>query len=417
VKDAVLFLEGKSHLLISNLEDRMHKEASDLNYEKAAVLRDQIRHLKEIQQKQHVVDQSGEFDVITLIQQDGMVCVGVLKIREGHLLDHAEHFPSVPEGMSSNETLSSFLSQYYLNMVPLALWPKQIVINVTFSDEESLASVLSEHSGRKIMIHSPKRGKLYEWIKWGLKNTTYALDQHLATKSSYAQQLEGLQKLLNMQSLPKRIECFDVSHSSGESTVASKVVFGLEGPIKADYRRFNIQSLKTLGDDYGAMREVLLRRYAKAQKEAFSMPDLVLVDGGRGQLNVAIEVFNKLGIENVLIVGIAKGEGRKPGLEKLWLKGLKEAIVLSSDSVVLHLLQRIRDEAHRFAILGSRHQRDKKRSRSFLEDIPGIGAKRRRLLLSRYNGLQQLKQVSVEELGSLPGFSRMLAQRLYDYLH
>lgn len=417
VKDAILFLEGKSHLLIQDLEQRMKKEAEALRYEKAGLLRDQILALKEIQQKQYVVDQAGEFDIVTLVEHTGLVCIGVLRIREGRLLDHSEYFPRVPEGMPPEEILSSFLGQYYLNKVPVNLLPKHIAANLILNDEDGLVSALSERSGKKISMTSPKRGKVYEWIKWGLTNTTYALNHQLATKSSYSHQMERLQILLGMSSLPKRIECFDISHSSGESTVASNVVFGPEGPIKADYRRFNIQSLVTKGDDYGAMREVLVRRYDKAQENPATMPDLVMVDGGKGQLNTAIDVFKTLGLEGVTIIGISKGEGRKPGLEKLWQQGREMPLMLSPDSVVLHLLQRIRDEAHRFAIVGHRQQRDKKRSHSFLEEIPGIGVKRRRLLLSTFGGLQQLKQASVESLASLPGFNPELAKRIYDYLH
>lgn len=417
VKDAVLFLEGKSAQLIRELEQRMQKEAENLHYEKAKVLRDQITDLKKIQEKQYIVDQSGEFDIVTLVEHSGVFCIGVLRIREGRLLDHTEFFPRVPTGTALEEILSSFLEQYYLNKVPVNLLPKNIAANLAFNEEDELAEVLSERSGKKISITVPRRGKVYEWIKWGLSNSTYALNRQLATKSSYALQLEGLQTLLGMPSLPKRIECFDISHSSGESTVASNVVFGLEGPIKKDYRRFNIQTIDAKGDDYGAMREVLLRRYGRAAENPGTLPDLIMVDGGKGQLNAAIKVFETLGLEGVTIIGIAKGEGRKPGLEKLWQKGRVDPVILSSDSVVLHLLQRIRDEAHRFAIVGHRQQRDKKRSQSFLEEVPGIGAKRRRLLLSTFGGLQQLKQASIEKIASLPGFNPTLAKRIYDYLH
>lgn len=413
VKDTVLFLEGKTHLLIQNLEHRMKQEADALNYEKAGFLRDQILDLKELQQKQYVVDQTGEFDIVTLVEQPGLICIGILRIREGRLSDHSEYFPRIPDGLASEEILASFLSQYYLNKVPADLLPKHIVVNLSLKDKAALEEVLSERADKKISITTPRRGKIHEWVKWGLKNTTYALNYQLAKKTGYSYQMESLQVLLGILKPLIRIECFDISHSSGEGTVASNVVFGKEGPIKADYRRFNIENLSK-GDDYGAMREVLQRRFSKAI--GAPIPDLVIVDGGRGQLNTAIEVFKALGIESITVIGISKGLGRKPGLEKIWRVGYADPLILSSDSVVLHLLQRIRDEAHRFAILGHRKVRDKKRTQSFLEEIPGIGAKRRRLLLSKFGGLQQLKQASVESIASLPGFTHELAKRIYDYL-
>ncbi len=418
VQDAVWFLEGKNHLLIAELERRMQQEAAALRYEKASIFRDQIQALKAIQEKQYVVDQVGEFDIVTLVASSGTTCIGVLRIREGRLLDQHEYFPKTPDTMSQEEVLSSFLSQYYLNVVPMNLFPKQIGVNLELPEGESMCAALSEYAGKKIKLNTPKRGRVYEWIKWGLNNTTYALNHQLATKTSYTDQLEKLQALLNLPSLPKRIECFDISHSGGECTVASNVVFGEEGPMKGDYRRFNISNLASKGDDYAAMKAVLLRRYGKVQKDTGIIPDLVMVDGGKGQLNAAVQVLETLPIKKpVNLVAIAKGEGRKPGFEKLWQPGKRSPLTLSSDSGVLHLLQRIRDEAHRFAITGHRKQRDKKRSHSFLEEIPGVGAKRRRLLLSRFGGLQQLKEATLDELTSLPGFNLPLAKRIYNYLH
>jgi excinuclease ABC subunit C len=414
-KDALLFLEGKRQRLLANLEKRMQEASKQLNYEKAAALRDQIQALKAIQEKQFVANQLGDSDVLTLLKEANTACIGILKIRDGQLLEKSEHFPKVPEGMESEEILLSFLSQYYLNKVPVVLWPKTISVNLDLASS-NLATALSEKANKKIMLNQPKRGKLHSWVQWSLSNTQHALDQYLARKSSYKFQLEALKKLLDMDSSPKRIECFDISHTFGESTVASNVVFGPEGPIKPEYRRFNIKK-SIASDDYGAMKEVLSRRYRKIKKAEAALPDVIIIDGGKGQLNVGIKVLKALNLSQLKIMAVAKGAGRKAGLEKICLPHQANDIKLKSDSILLHFIQRVRDEAHRFAITGHRQQREQKRSRSFLEDIPGIGPKRRHLLISKFKGLENLKQASIEDLSQLPGFNKKTAEQIYRHLH
>jgi excinuclease ABC subunit C len=413
---AVRFLQGKSNEVIDELQQKMEAASLILNFETAGQFRDQINRLRQIQDRQYVNVAEGNADAIGFAREGNVICIQLLSIRGGQVLGSRSYFPHVPTHASQEEIIRAFLSQHYFNHPShLDAIPRQVIISGPVPDQDLLANVLSEQSQHKVEIVIPARGEKKKWLDIVSASAKQSLASQLFSQSNVLERARSLQKSLGLQKLPKRIECFDVSHSSGEATVAACVVFGEEGPIKSDYRRFNITGI-TPGDDIAAMHQVLLRRFKRLQREQGKFPDIVLIDGGPTQLSAALKVMDELAIKDIFFIGVAKGVFRKPGLETLYIKN-QPPINLPRDSHALHFIQQIRDEAHRFAITGHRNRRDKGRRQSTLEAIPGIGIKRRRDLLRYFGGIQGVLHASLDELTKVPGISRSLAERIFATFH
>jgi excinuclease ABC subunit C len=412
VRDAVLFLEGRASQVIDDLVKRMESASADLEFEKAARYRDQIASLSRIQEKQYVMGEKGDLDIISCVSRAGAACVQLFFIRNGRNLGNKTFYPSVSEGDSEQEITEAFIGQHYLGKQT----PHEVITSVLPKDRKLLEEVLSASSGHQVRIKSSVRGPRARWLKMAHQNATLALDSRLASRAGVQEQLEALQVALDLDEQPARMECFDISHTAGELAVASCVVFDSQGPLKSDYRRFNIENI-TGGDDYAAMTQALTRRYTRIQSGEGILPDVLFIDGGKGQLSAADAVLRELAVTGTLLVGVAKGPDRKPGLEQLFLFGQGAPIILPPDSPALHLIQQIRDEAHRFAITGHRQRRDKRRKTSVLEGIPGIGPKRRQRLLKKFGGLQGISRAGIEDLTRVEGISRQLAEQIYVIFH
>ena len=415
IKHALLFLEGKSSQIVEELVIAMEKAADKKNYEKAAMYRDQISNLKTITERQHVSAEKGDIDIIACAAEGGQACIQVFYIRNGLNLGNRGYFPSLPEAMDIPDILAAFIPQFYLGREV----PADIILSSKPADASLLQQTLSAQAGRKIALSTAVRGTRARFLEMALNNARQSLASRLVSRTGLIQRFEALQDALQLESLPVRLECFDISHTQGEATNASCVVFTQEGAFKNDYRRYNIRNI-TPGDDYAAMRQALQRRYNRAREDEQAggiLPDVLFIDGGKGQLRQAVEVFDELGIDNVLLVGVAKGEGRKAGLEKLVFSDGRAELHLDPESSALHLIMQIRDEAHRFAISGHRAQRAKARTQSPLEDIAGLGPKRRQTLLKHFGGLQGITRAGVQDLAKIPGISSKLAQTIYDRFH
>jgi excinuclease ABC subunit C len=416
VKHAVLFLEGKNSEIIEDLAKKMEASSANLEYEVAARYRDQIISLRRIQERQYVNSHAGNTDVIAIASAINVVCIQVLSIRNGRLIGSKSYFPNIPKGVDEPEVLSAFLPQYYLNPIRGEVLPERVLLNIKLPDKEWIEAALSEKLQKKISFADVVRGKNRQWLQMAITNAEHTLQSQLAGKASYYRRMEALQQAFHLANMPQRLECFDVSHTHGEATVASCVVFNVEGPLKKDYRRFNIEGIKK-GDDYAALHQALTRRYTRLKSGEGELPDILFIDGGKGQLHQAEIVLEELQISGVILVAIAKGPERKAGLETLFISGGEMPLHLKPDSLAMHLVQQIRDEAHRFAITWHRQKRGKLANRSLLEDIPGIGAKRRRLLLHQFGGLHELQRASIEDIAKVRGINIDLAQRIYDVLH
>lgn len=412
VESTVLFLEGRANQVVDTLVTRMEAAAERLEFEQAAHLRDQIATLRRIQERQYVSGESGDLDIVAVEVQGGAACVQVFFVRGGRSLGNKAFFPRLPEGEDATAVLSAFLAQYYLGR-PL---PEAILVAQPPADAAVLEEVLSAQAGRRVAIHSRVRGERARWVRMALGNARLALAARLASQSGYLERLEALRDALALDETPRRMECFDVSHTGGERPVASCVVFDQEGPRPSDYRRFNITDI-TGGDDYAALGQALTRRYRRVHEGEVPPPDILFIDGGKGQLSRAEAVLEELGVSGFALVGVAKGPERTPGLEQLWLSGQGQPTILPSHSPALHLIQQIRDEAHRFAITGHRQRRAKARTTSVLETITGIGPKRRQRLLKQFGGLQGLARAGVEDIARVEGIGQDLAQHIYDAFH
>ena len=420
IENTILFLQGKDDAVVKSLVQRMEQASNDLEYEKAGVYRDQIARLRALQEHQYVSGEKGDLDLVAVKSAGGSSCVQVFTVRGGHHLGNRAYFPKHVAETTEAEILSGFIPQYYLGAGKVGGGrrpvPAQIILNADLDDVSWLEQALSEHAGHKVKISHNVRGERARWLKMAEDNAEHAVMQHLNTKSSQLARFEALQDALALDNLPQRLECFDISHTMGEATVASCVVFNTEGPLKSDYRRFNIEGI-TPGDDFAAMQQALMRRYKKLKEGEGQLPDILFIDGGKGQLGRAGEVLQDLQISGVTVIGVAKGVERKAGEETLFLLGHSTPFILPADSAALHLIQQIRDEAHRFAITGHRQRRAKARQRSVLEDIHGLGPKRRQRLLKEFGGLQAVSRAGIEDLARIEGISRTLAQRIYDVFH
>ncbi|AJR08224.1 excinuclease ABC subunit C [Photobacterium gaetbulicola Gung47] len=413
-----LFLKGKDRQVITSMVEKMELASQQLAFEKAATYRDQIQALRRVQEQQFVShDSDDDLDVIGIAYENGMACIHALYIRQGKILGSRSYFPKMPLDAEITEVLSSFVTQFYLNQAEGRVIPSEILLGEALGDEQAvIAQTLTELAGRKIVIKSHTRGNKAKFQRLAQTNARTALTSKLSHRMTVHQRFTALREALKLNRL-ERMECFDISHTMGEKTVASCVVFNQDGPLKQEYRRYNITGI-TGGDDYAAMAQALARRYG-SQVDPDRIPDIIFIDGGRGQLSRAYDVVNPLMTEwpkRSLLVGVAKGTTRKPGLETLLLT-TGEEFSMPADSPALHLIQHIRDESHNHAISGHRAQRAKVRKRSALEDIEGIGPKRRQALLKYMGGLQELKKASREEIAKVPGISRAMAEKIYDALN
>lgn len=410
IRNAVLLLQGKHQEVEQTLTAAMQQAAETQHYEQAAALRDQLRALHTVQQKQFVESTGGatDADIIALAQQDGLTCLNLAMVRGGRHLGDKSFFPEHAEDLPAAEIVQAFIAQHYLERSV----PPLLVLDEECGDE-TLAQLLSEQAGRAVKISSATSGDRRQWLEMGQRNALLALQQRIAQQGGQQRRLDKLREWIGLPDL-KRIECFDISHTMGEATQASCVVYENLDMRSAQYRRYNITGI-TPGDDYAAMRQALTRRYQKLAEGEGARPDLVLIDGGLGQLHIAMEVMQELGLD-LPLVGVAKGEERKAGLEQLIFPD-GSAKQMRSDDPALHLIQQIRDEAHRFAITGHRAKRGKARTASSLEEISGVGDKRRRSLLTHFGGLREVAQASVEQLSQVEGISRALAEKIYQQLH
>lgn len=408
---AGMFLQGKDDSLTQTLQDNMVDASKELKFEEAAGWRDRINALRRVQSHQSITTGHSDIDIITMSSLHGKVCVEVTFIRGGRHSGSNGHFPKVPLDFSDVEIISAFITQYYHKRSS----PKQIIVGFKLDDQQELETWLSDESDRKVVISHVVRGHRRDWLAMAQLNVTERLKRHMSEAQSVEKRLQALSDVFGLNETIKRIECFDISHTQGNQTVASCVVFTDQGITKSDYRRYNITDI-TPGDDYAAMRQAILRRYKRVLKEEGVLPDVLLIDGGKGQLSSAAEIMNELQIKEVLLVGVAKGEGRKPGLETLFLQGQSTGIKLPANSPEMHLVQQVRDEAHRFAITGHRARRGKAQTKSVLQEIAGIGAKRRQALLKHFGGLQGIQDAGVRDLNKVPGINQDLAEKIYHYL-
>jgi excinuclease ABC subunit C len=417
VKLATLFLKGKDQQVIASLVAKMEHAAEQQQYEVAAQLRDQIMALRRVAEQQQVSSTSGNMDVIGVHYGSGIACFHLLFIREGKIFGSRSYYPEVPVATELAEVLRAFMLQFYLNTDVHRALPQEILISEHYEELEELTTVLFEALGKKVAVKTNVRGDRAGYLRLAQTNASNAVNTRLSHRNTVEQRFLLLEETLELSQPVARMECFDISHTMGESTVASCVVFNREGPQKSEYRHYNIKGI-TPGDDYAAMKQALERRFDKITADA-KIPDIVFIDGGLGQLRMAQEVVNRKfsGLDNApLLIGVAKGESRKPGLETLIFGDSEESFSLPDDSEALHLIQHIRDESHRFAITGHRNRRQKTRNTSTLESIPGVGPKRRKALLQYLGGLQEVKGASVSELAKVPGISPEMAQTIHDAL-
>ncbi len=413
IEAAILFLEGKNKAVVNSFVKRMEQASADRDYEQAARIRDQIKKLKNIEARQLVRRNDGkDLDILGFASNAAIHCVTVMFIRNGSVIGSRDHFPRLQGETDKQKILNAFVAQYYLGRDA----PAEIILEAEIEDAELLQRELSGRMGRKVSIRSRVRGDRLRWLQMARTNAEQGLNLKVASNATIRRQFVALGELLNLDELPQRLECFDVSHTSGEATVASCVVFNTAGALKSDYRRFNL-SPAAAGDDYGAMAEALQRRYARIKKGEVPMPDVLFVDGGKGQLAEATKVLADLDLDWLTVVAVAKGRARRPGGEQLFRPGSKTPLTLPPDSSALLLIQQIRDEAHRFAITGHRQRRAKARRTSRLEEIAGLGPKKRRELLRQFGGLQGVVAAGVDDLVEVRGIGRSMAETIYNSLH
>ncbi len=412
VNAAIKVLEGRNDEVFQELGRRMEAAAEKLEFEDAARLRDQLANLKVIQSQQIVsAAQDHDADVIAVAAGNGEFCVALMFVRGGRSLGSTTFFPRAPL-TELPEVLAQFVTQYYIERES----PPEILIEHDFEEMDVLEATLAERSGHRVRITSSVRGLRARWLEMMRNNAEEALKMRSLARASIEGSLDEMREIFSLDESPRRIECFDISHTGGTDTVASCVVFGVEGPLKNDYRRFNISGIQP-GDDYAAMYQALTRRYKRVRDGETPKPDVLLIDGGKGQLAEAARVIEELGVQGIALIGVAKGADRRPGQEQLFLLGQETPFILAPDSSALHLIQRVRDEAHRFAIAGHRRKRAKRHNESILETIPGLGPVKRRELLKQFGGLQGILRAGIDDFVQIRGLGRDLAQVIYEHLH
>jgi excinuclease ABC subunit C len=412
LQGAIGVLEGRNAEVIAEWQRRMEAAAAALQFEEAARLRDQLRELQEIRAQQLAnAARRTDIDVIAIVGEPGQYAICVLPVRDGQNLGTASHFPG--SALSEpGETLSDFLLLYYSHEAA----PPQILINVELSDHAAVAEALERAAGRSLQLRVPRRGIGEKWMEQALENANNALRMRRLKADLALEGLQVLARVLDLPEAPTRVECFDVSHTAGEGTVASCVVFTPEGARKSEYRRYNIEGVAP-GDDYGAMHQALKRHGAHIARGERPRPDLLLIDGGAGQVDAAVAALAEAGCDGLAVVGVAKGADRRPGQERLFLPGQPVPVVLAADSAALHFIQRVRDDAHRFAITGHRRRRARRYKESILETVPGLGPARRRALLTHFGGLQGVMRAGIADLEKVAGVGAAMARSLYDHLH
>ena len=411
---ASLFLKGKSQAILSELKTSMNTASSDLDFETAARIRDQIQNLRKVQEEQSVHTSTGDVDAFGVASNENNVCVHGMFIRDGRLLGHRNWFHNNELETNDSELIAQFLGQYYFGGVEREI-PRTVLTLVDIDDRDTLATALSEKAGRLVEVTTQVRSTRARWQSMVQENAELSLASHVRSQENNLDRMLELQRSLNLEEVPSRLECFDISHSSGEATMASCVVFEADGPLKSDYRRYRIQDVES-GDDYASLSQAVERRYQRIQAGEGKLPDVLIIDGGRGQINKVQAALSDLMVEGVRVLGISKGPGRRPGLETIW-DCESGALDIEPTSGAMHLLQHIRDEAHRFAVEGHRARRQKTRRRSELDDVPGIGAKRKRSLLTHFGSVTAMKSASIDEMAKVPGISKRLASQLHGALH
>ncbi len=412
VKQAVLFLEGKDKTLNTFLEGKMETASERLDFETAARYRDRIAALRRVQEHQYVAGGTGNVDLVALHAEQSIIGAEVVFVRGGRHSGNKSFIQPVNIESTLPAIMTTFLAQFYLDKTV----PKEIIVTPKPAEQDLLEYSFSRFAGKKVRIVSSPRGARLRWLEMAMVNAQDSVRRYVMGRTGILRQLESFRQLTDLDQSPTRIECFDVSHTAGEAPVASCVVFDQEGAVKSEYRRYNIKHI-TPGDDCAALTQTLQRRYRHVQDGEGKLPDVILIDGGKGQLTAAKSVLDELQIAGITVIGVAKGPQRQAGMEKLFLWGHKRPTILPTDSSALHLIQKIRDEAHRFAISGHRRRRDKRRGRSTLEDIPGVGEKRRRALLRHFGGLQEVSKAGIEDLAEVAGISPVLAERIYAFFH
>lgn len=411
-----LYLDGKADKILKQLEVEMEQASTDLNFERAADYRDQISALRQIQSQQVIEKGKGSIDVVAAAVTEGHACVHILYVRQGRILGSRSYYPKAPLATHPSELLNDFIPLLYLEGGARPDLPKEILLSHEINNADLLSDALKQQIGRAIEIRFSVRGFRAKWLELAQRTAEQNLSAKLASKKTQEQRFDALRETLDLDEAPQRIECFDISHSSGEATVASCVVFDPTGAVKTDYRRFNIEDIKQ-GDDYAAMAQAIKRRFTRLKKGEGKIPDILLIDGGKGQLSSARDILTELGVVGVMLLGIAKGTTRKPGFETLIVADDNYRVIATPQSSALHLLQQIRDEAHRFAITGHKQRRDKKRRTSPLEGIPGVGPKRRRDLLKHFGGIAEVKKASVADLLKVPNISKKVAEAIYSAMY
>ena len=411
-----LYLDGKAEKILQQLEQDMEKSALALEFEKAGECRDQISALRQVQAQQMIEKGRGTIDVVAGAVTDGQACVHMLYVRQGRILGSRSYYPKAPLAEKVSDLLDEFLPHLYLDGGGRPDLPKEILVNASLEGTEVLTAALKERIGRNIEIRDSVRGFRAKWIELAQRTAEQNLAGKLASKQTLQQRFESLRDTIGLDEIPERLECFDISHSSGEAVVASCVVFDSNGALKSDYRRFNIENI-TGGDDYAAMEQAIRRRYTRLMKGEGKLPDILLIDGGKGQIGIAKSVLADLGVVGVIVLGVAKGTTRKPGMETLILADQNNKVIARPQQAALHLIQQIRDEAHRFAITGHKQRRDKKRRTSALEGIPGVGPTRRRDLLKHFGGIVEVKKASVADLMKVTNINKKVAEAIYGALY
>ena len=411
-----LYLDGKAEKILQQLEQDMEKSALALEFEKAGECRDQISALRQVQAQQMIEKGRGTIDVVAGAVTDGQACVHMLYVRQGRILGSRSYYPKAPLAEKVSDLLDEFLPHLYLDGGGRPDLPKEILVNASLEGTEVLTAALKERIGRNIEIRDSVRGFRAKWIELAQRTAEQNLAGKLASKQTLQQRFESLRDTIGLDEIPERLECFDISHSSGEAVVASCVVFDSNGALKSDYRRFNIENIIG-GDDYAAMEQAIRRRYTRLMKGEGKLPDILLIDGGKGQIGIAKSVLADLGVVGVIVLGVAKGTTRKPGMETLILADQNNKVIARPQQAALHLIQQIRDEAHRFAITGHKQRRDKKRRTSALEGIPGVGPTRRRDLLKHFGGIVEVKKASVADLMKVTNINKKVAEAIYGALY